>query len=202
VEGEKNITKLANHNCPCNSNAAAIAQSYGLVFSKSFLLTNMQEVSLSSPPSRKNALPPLLLRQLIQDIDSNGGIDLISVRNLCNRKVDIYGTPGSHLRRCVQNQVHRWKTTRKDQFQNLQIEFLGGASISHTFGLQENLITPPRKTSSSHLKQGEQALPRSKSSFASSSLTTIIMPTTSKANAFIERVLKTKTFCKFFSGIS
>jgi hypothetical protein len=95
VEGEKNITKLANHNCPCNSNAAAIAQSYGLVFSKSFLLTNMQEVSLSSPPSRKNALSPLLLHQLIQDIDSNGGIDLISVRNLCNRKVDIYGTPGS-----------------------------------------------------------------------------------------------------------
>jgi hypothetical protein len=77
-----------------------------------------------TPATRTNAagLPLHVQKSLLQDIEESGGLGLASfgltsscsakafaLKNICNRRSDIYGVVGSERRRQVQNKVSRWK---------------------------------------------------------------------------------------------
>ena len=55
-------------------------------------------------------MPSTTVRQLLQDIEDNGGLDTVSVKAICDRRPELFGEPSTDLRRSVQNQVTRWKT--------------------------------------------------------------------------------------------
>lgn len=61
-------------------------------------------------------LRPSVQRSLLQDIEEQGGLDVVDLASLCNAKPDVYGLPRSPLRRKVQNKVDRWKTKSSSEF--------------------------------------------------------------------------------------
>ncbi len=55
-------------------------------------------------------LPPKVLQQLLQDIEDHGGLHgAFKLKPLCARKPDVYGLPGTVMRRAVQNKTQRLK---------------------------------------------------------------------------------------------
>jgi hypothetical protein len=61
-------------------------------------------------------------KQLIADILAGGGLELISLKQLCNSKQDIYGKIGSPTRRQIQNKVHIWKKLAPVEFRKVVSE--------------------------------------------------------------------------------
>ena len=66
-------------------------------------------------------LPPATQKTLFLDIQDRGGLDTFSLKKLCDDKPDTYGTPASVFRRKVQNQVQRWKTHHRPEYDNLRL---------------------------------------------------------------------------------
>lgn len=53
-------------------------------------------------------LPAQVLKQLLTDLESHGGLNTgVSIKQICDLKSDIYGCPGSKIRKQVQNRVDR-----------------------------------------------------------------------------------------------
>jgi hypothetical protein len=63
-------------------------------------------------------LPTHVQRQLLQDIETAGGIGSgFSLRHICDSKEDIYGTASSSTRRSVRNKVYQWqKVLPRDEY--------------------------------------------------------------------------------------
>ena len=105
-------------------------------FSSSF-----SSLSLSSAPSCPQETSDLKARsawgldkdtkrELILDIDQHGGLLVVDLEALCNKKPDLYGTPNSSLRRQVQNKVGKWKKLSAPSFDREKRRLFAGQSAS------------------------------------------------------------------------
>jgi hypothetical protein len=75
-----------------------------------------------SPSTTKTSATGLSLhvqKSLLQDIEESGGLVVACVRNLCNRRSDIFGAAGSERRRQVQNKVTKWKSLDEIEYYKL-----------------------------------------------------------------------------------
>lgn len=63
-------------------------------------------------------LREIVLKQLLLDIEAAGGLlaPTFSLQHICNLKPDVYGPPGSQLRRQVQNKVHKLRKLKPFQY--------------------------------------------------------------------------------------
>jgi hypothetical protein len=62
-----------------------------------------------------------LQRQLARDLEKSGGLHIASLKEVCNRKPDIYGNRQSPQRKAIQNKVFQWKRLSEEAFQSLLI---------------------------------------------------------------------------------
>jgi hypothetical protein len=97
----------------------------------------------SSKPRR--GLSKTLQRQLLNDIERNGGILNVSLQALCNKKADIYGSSNSLLRRAVQNKVSRWKKLTKHHYNLVCLELIGTNGTQQESN-RKSAETPPPQT--------------------------------------------------------
>ena len=67
-------------------------------------------------------LSSMTVRQLLLDIEDNGGLDTVSVKAICDRRPELFGEPSTDLRRSVQNQVTRWKTRYSTEGYDLLVQ--------------------------------------------------------------------------------
>jgi hypothetical protein len=71
------------------------------------------------------------LTQLLQDIEDQGGWhDAFQSKTLCAAKPEVYGLPGTTLRRAVQNKTQRLKKLRRDAHLKLLVS-LGIVAFPH-----------------------------------------------------------------------
>jgi hypothetical protein len=66
-------------------------------------------------------LPKSLLRLLLQDIQAQGGRKDFVLRTLCNLRPEVYGSPGSALRRAIQNKTNYIKSLNAIEYHELLI---------------------------------------------------------------------------------
>ena len=117
--------------------------------------------TLTSPSSSSGAKAGISLnlqKQLLSDIEAAGGLELVSLKKLCDSKPDIYGQPASELRRRVQNKVNYWHRLPAIEFQKFLHLLSPSTESSHS-------RTPPRRrsaTASSPSAQPDQPASRSK----------------------------------------
>jgi hypothetical protein len=72
--------------------------------------TETSETDLSSPRGQNRpGLPIAVVKEFLKDILRAGGLEVVSCKEICDLKPDIYGEPNSSLRRKVQNKFHNWK---------------------------------------------------------------------------------------------
>lgn len=76
--------------------------------------------SLDSEVDSNWGLSVSVQKQLWTDIERQGGFSNLNLASLCDNKEDVYGRPGSSLRRKVQNKVDRWKTKKAAEFENIK----------------------------------------------------------------------------------
>jgi hypothetical protein len=72
----------------------------------------LSETELTSP--RRNRIQNLstaVEKQLLQDTLRAGGFEFVGCKEICDEKPEIYGKPGSALRRQIQNKFDKWKRT-------------------------------------------------------------------------------------------
>ena len=87
------------------------------------------------PQTRRNqGLKEHLQKQLLKDIEDNGGLRVFSLARLVNEKSDTYGEVDSTLRRQVQNCVDRWKRHTDSEYL-LLLNYFGvrAASLQSSF---------------------------------------------------------------------
>lgn len=87
------------------------------------------------PQIRRNqGLKEHLQKQLLKDIEDNGGLRVFSLARLVNEKSDTYGGVDSTLRRQVQNCVDRWKRQTDSEYL-LLLNYFGvrAASLQSSF---------------------------------------------------------------------
>jgi hypothetical protein len=114
--------------------------------------SNVEEASPNSKfcrslhPARTNraGLPLHKQKQLLQAIEGYGGIGddfgkPFKLNRICKRRTDLYGEPGSELRRQIQNKVHYWRCLPKVEY----LELLRSFGISS----QPELVKPALPTS-------------------------------------------------------
>ena len=65
---------------------------------------------------QSSGIKPKQLRSLLHDIEAQGGRHGIALREICNRKPDMYGAPGSTERRVIQNKVHHLKLLSREAY--------------------------------------------------------------------------------------
>jgi hypothetical protein len=76
-------------------------------------------------------LPMVVLTQLLQDIEDQGGWhDAFKLKTLCAAKPDVYGLPGSVMRRAVQNKTQRLKKLSRVAYLELLVS-LGIKAFPH-----------------------------------------------------------------------
>ena len=146
-------------------------------------------------------LSTTLQRQLLKDIERNGGITNVSLKGLCNKKTDIYGLPNSSLRKAVQNKAFRWKRLTRHQYKLLVLELLGNDDSTEQSStrsivrkkpaaLAETVGTPQTNTTS---KQRGLVFESPPPFFASPAN----MNNTSRAaTTYIDRVMKERNYGK------
>lgn len=102
-------------------------------------------------PQFLRGLPQTVLKQLLIDIEqAHGGLLGLKLTSLCNKKPDIYGRPGSALRRKVQNKTFRLKQLSHSDYLHV-LNYFNVASGLHTSSLTptvERQSTTPRRESS------------------------------------------------------
>ena len=83
---------------------------------------------------RSQGLKEHLQKQLLKDIEDNGGLRVFSLARLVNEKSDTYGEVDSTLRRQVQNCVDRWKRQTDSEYL-LLLNYFGvrAASLQSSF---------------------------------------------------------------------
>ena len=99
-----------------------------------FIVYVRQATMLRVTPSSARdcrGLPVEVLTQLLQDIEDQGGWhEAFQLKSLCAAKPEVYGLPGSALRRAVQNKTQRLKKLRRDAYLELLVSF-GIVAFSH-----------------------------------------------------------------------
>ena len=86
---------------------------------------------LHPPDKQSRGLPTDVLRQLLQDIEDQGGFqNVLKLKTLCARRPEMYGLPGSALRRAVQNKTQRLKQMNRAAYLELLLS-LGVESFTH-----------------------------------------------------------------------
>jgi hypothetical protein len=100
--------------------------------------------SASSPITSSDAdswgIGKSLQKQLVADIDSNGGLSNFSVEETCDLKKDVYGARGSKTRKKVQNLVDYWKRLPAKAFAAKRSTLLFGTLL---FGIASPEPKPP-----------------------------------------------------------
>lgn len=95
----------------------------------------LAEHAMMSAPCR--GLPTAVLRELLQDIEDNGGLnENLRLKSLCAKKPDVYGLPASARRRAIQNKTQRLKKMSRVAY----LELLVSMRIS-TLPLQRHPYT-------------------------------------------------------------
>jgi hypothetical protein len=79
----------------------------GLKSEEAQAISGAEEATFTSPSQR--GLTTAVKVQLLDDILKSGGFEFLKLAKLCDQKPDIYGDPGTHLRRKVQNTAFTWK---------------------------------------------------------------------------------------------
>ena len=66
--------------------------------------------TMTTTDTRCRGVPHNVLHQLLQDIEDHGGLQTaFQLKHLCARKPDVYGLPGTTMRRAIQNKTQRLK---------------------------------------------------------------------------------------------
>jgi len=106
---------------------------------------------LSVTPQFLRGVPQTVLKQLLIDIETHGGLVGLKLTSLCNKKPDIYGRPGSALRRKVQNKTCRLKHLSPTAYLHV-LNYFNVPSGLHTSSLtptvERHSTTTPRRESS------------------------------------------------------
>lgn len=144
----------------------------------------------SSKPRR--GLSKTLQRQLLNDIERNGGILNVSLQALCNKKADIYGSSNSLLRRAVQNKVSRWKKLTKHHYNLVCLELIGTNGTQQESN-RKSAETPPPQTNK--VTTNRKLVFESPPPFFASP--TNMNNTNKTAMTYIDRVIKERNFGKF-----
>lgn len=111
--------------------------------------------NLVSPSRSSKGLPQHVQKQLLQDIEQFGGIGVcppgssftrlpFKLQHLCKRRCDIYGRPGTDLRKQVENRVQKLKKLKQADYYRLLAEL--GVQPQGRRQEQEEaepLLTPP-----------------------------------------------------------
>ena len=143
-------------------------------------------------------LSKTLQRQLLRDIERNGGIVNISLQTLCNKKSDIYGSSSSSLRRSVQNKVSRWKKLSKHNFNLIRLELIGANDQEEQGRTSSRGKKPPAQATPPQTKDTakRQLVFESPPPFFTSPSN---MNNTNKtAMAYIDRAVKERNFGKHY----
>jgi len=94
------------------------------------------------PVEEQDGLSVHLKKQLVADIEAAGGIQVVSIKRLCDSKPDIYGDKGSAKRRQVQNKVYRWQKFSLPEYNSRIVKKTN--TLNSPARLQQELVaTPP-----------------------------------------------------------
>ena len=89
-------------------------------------------------------LREIVLKALLVDIESAGGFasPTFSLKRICDLKPDIYGSPGSDLRRQVQNKVHKLRQLAPYQYLSvLNYYRVSSGALTRSFRLSESAVS-------------------------------------------------------------
>ena len=88
---------------------------------------------LNATPSFLLGLREVVMKALLVDIERGGGLHVprFSLKHLCNAKPDVYGNPGSELRRQVQNKVQKLRALDGPKYQQ----------VLNYFGVESSALT-------------------------------------------------------------
>ncbi len=94
------------------------------------------------PVEEQDGLSVHLKKQLVADIEAAGGIQVVSIKRLCDSKPDIYGDKGSAKRRQVQNKENRWEKFSLPEYNSRIVKKTN--TLNSPARLQQELVaTPP-----------------------------------------------------------
>ena len=93
-------------------------------------------------------------KELFLDIQQRGGIDKFKLESLCDEKEEIYGFPGTKLRRQVQNKVDHLKRISPTKYRLFEQEYLGSPDAPVVSQQQR----PPSPKDTSHLPSPAQKI--------------------------------------------
>ena len=86
---------------------------------------------ISAPEADCRGFPMEALKQLLQDIEDQGGWhETFKLKTLCDAKPDVYGLPGTAMRRAVQNKTQRLKKLSRVAYLELLVS-LGINAFPH-----------------------------------------------------------------------
>lgn len=175
---------------------------------RSSQLVSLRRIAAAEQGSR--GLGISLSRQLIQDIDDSGGIKQFSLKSICDKKPEFYGSKGTSLRRKVQNKVAKWKALSEEKYQDVRFEYLFGVSSPEPASKPTTAVEAPRQADPSSGSSQQYSFrtpsphrlnyftPQKPSSSTRGKMDsgTIIMTSTSKIATYIQRVLNANQFRK------
>lgn len=135
--------KLANHfHVTCN-NFFAFAFAFPFL---TFLTGRGMSTNNNTASNLKRGLPSIVVKELAKEVVFSGGIKDAVSRIICNNNPELFGQPGSELRRQVQNRVQYWKRAKSvNEFEKIARKLGVGREAFTQYRNQE----PPESDSES-----------------------------------------------------
>ena len=106
--------------------------------------------SRKKPAIRSNSAgpPEVVQRELLEDIEAGGGLTALSaskfgLRDLCDKKPDVFGERGTELREQLRQKVRHWKSLKEEEYQNEVLAPLQVLPHKYRQNSQQKKAPPP-----------------------------------------------------------